>query len=197
MDDVLERIILDRLEGDGSLGEQVRALIIAAYRGTESLDAALEGEAPGNTKETNAAGPSARNPAYLQSVRVQGFRGVGPPATLPISTGPGLTLVVGRNGSGKSSFAEALELLLTGDNSRWSTRSAIWKEGWRNLHHADARIDADFVIEGAKGTAVVSREWSPDAKLEDAETASRCRARSVPTWRRWAGRGRSRPTDPF
>ena len=101
---------------------------------------------------------------------MQGFRGVGPPASLPITTGPGLTLVVGRNGSGKSSFAEALELLLTGDNSRWSTRSAIWKEGWRNLHQSDTRIDAEFVVEGAKGTTVVSREWKPDAKLEEADT---------------------------
>ena len=58
----------------------------------------------------------------------------------------------------------------TGDNSRWSTRSAIWKEGWRNLHQSDARIDAEFVVEGAKGTTVVSREWKPDAKLEEADT---------------------------
>ena len=51
---------------------------------------------------------------------------------------PGLTLVVGRNGSGKSSFADALELLLTGDNQRWSARRAkIWKDGGRNLHTPD------------------------------------------------------------
>ena len=96
--------------------------------------------------------------------------GVGPAATLEISPGPGLTLVVGRNGSGKSSFAEALELLLTGDNSRWSTRSAIWREGWRNLHHAEARIDAEFVLEGSKGKTSISRHWAQGAKLEEAET---------------------------
>jgi DNA repair exonuclease SbcCD ATPase subunit len=39
-----------------------------------------------------------------------------PATTLEVERGPGLTLVVGRNGSGKSSFAEALELLLTGDS---------------------------------------------------------------------------------
>jgi DNA repair exonuclease SbcCD ATPase subunit len=103
----------------------------------------------------------ARHPALLQSIRVEGFRGVGQAATLKISPGPGLTLIVGRNGSGKSSFAEALELLLTGDNSRWSTRSAIWREGWRNLHHADARIDAEFVLEGSKGkTSRRLKRWS-------------------------------------
>src|SRR6266508_1470423 len=170
MDDVLEGIILGRLDADDKLAERTRALVIGACRGAEALDATLEGKAPKPSKKAEAKAASARNPAYIQSIEVQGFRGVGPSASLQITTGPGLTLVVGRNGSGKSSFAEALELLLTGDNSRWSTRSAIWKEGWRNLHQSDARIDAEFVVEGAKGTTVVSREWKPDAKLEEADT---------------------------
>jgi DNA repair exonuclease SbcCD ATPase subunit len=170
MDDVLESIILGRLDADDKLAARTRALVIGACHGAGALDATLEGKALKPSKKAEAKAPSARNPAYIQSIEVQGFRGVGPPASLPITTGPGLTLVVGRNGSGKSSFAEALELLLTGDNSRWSTRSAIWKEGWRNLHQSDARIDAEFVVEGAKGTTVVSREWKPDAKLEEADT---------------------------
>ena len=81
-----------------------------------------------------APAPSPRI-AFLQSITVEGFRGIGPKATLDLTPGPGLTLVVGRNGSGKSSFAEALELLLTGDTYRWRDRSKIWRDGWRNLHH--------------------------------------------------------------
>ena len=51
--------------------------------------------------------------------------------------------LIGRNGSGKSSFAEALELLLTGDTYRWKKpRTAVWREGWRNLHHPKAAIEA-------------------------------------------------------
>jgi hypothetical protein len=69
----------------------------------------------------------------------QGFRGIGPPATLDLTPGPGLTLVVGRNGSGKSSFAEGLELPLTGDTYRWSQRSKVWRDGWRNLPSACGR----------------------------------------------------------
>src|ERR687898_1114360 len=171
MDDVLERIILGRLDADDKLADRTRALVIGACHGAEALDATLEGgKAPKPARKAEAKAPSVRNPAYIQLIEVQGFRGVGPPASLPITTGPGLTLVVGRNGSGKSSFAEALELLLTGDNSRWSTRSAIWKEGWRNLHHADARIDAEFVLEGSKGKTSISRRWASGAKLEEAET---------------------------
>jgi AAA domain len=53
--------------------------------------------------------------AYLSSITVEGFRGIGPESKLTVKEGPGLTLVVGRNGSGKSSFAEGLEVLLTGN----------------------------------------------------------------------------------
>jgi recombinational DNA repair ATPase RecF len=170
VEQVLQDIIRTRLDEEKKLREQARVMIAAACLGDEALAAALSGSVMTSEPRSRSRAGDRRHPALLQSVRVEGFRGVGPPATLEISPGPGLTLVVGRNGSGKSSFAEALELLLTGDNSRWSTRSAIWKEGWRNLHHADARIDAEFVLEGSKGTASISRHWASEAKLEEAET---------------------------
>lgn len=170
MEQAVEDIIQARLDEEKRLGERARVMVIAACRSSDALAAALGGEAIPSEARSRPQTLDGRHPALLQSIRVEGFRGVGPAATLEISPGPGLTLVVGRNGSGKSSFAEALELLLTGDNSRWSTRSAIWKEGWRNLHHADARIDAEFVLEGSKGKTSISRRWAPGAKLEEAET---------------------------
>ena len=95
---------------------------------------------------------------YLGALTVEGFRGVGEPAALPLNPGPGLTLVVGRNGSGKSSFAEAIEVLLTGDNRRWADRAAVWREGL--AEPAPRRRDiyecAAFVVEG-RGETVVER----------------------------------------
>src|SRR5690606_17972363 len=44
---------------------------------------------------------------FVRSITVNGFRGIGQQARLPIQPSLGLTLVVGRNGCGKSSFAEA------------------------------------------------------------------------------------------
>src|SRR5688572_13267881 len=120
MDQILERIILSRLDEDETLPEQTRVLVIAACRGEEQLAAALAGSLLTVVDEEATSSAVAQQPAYLQKVAVEGFRGIGPRTTLEISPGPVLTLVVGRNGSGKSSFAEALELLLTGNNSRWS-----------------------------------------------------------------------------
>ena len=78
-----------------------------------------------------------------------------------LQPGPGLTVVAGRNGSGKSSFAEALEVLLTGQLRRWEKLPAVWHQGWRSMHHPrQAQITAEFLVEGA-GPAVVQRSW-PD-----------------------------------
>ena len=102
---------------------------------------------------------------YLGAITVSGFRGIGPATTLPLHPGPGLTLVVGRNGSGKSSFAEGAEVLLTGTSLRWEGRTKAWKLGWRNLHQAaDASVAAELLVEGG-GPLVATRTWSADADL--------------------------------
>ena len=91
---------------------------------------------------------------------------------LELRPGPGLTLVVGRNGSGKSSFAEALEVLLTGDSLRWKERAAVWREGWRNLHHPTASLTATFLVEGEHGPCKMWRRWEPGAAFEAAEASA-------------------------
>ena len=172
--------------GDAALISQIRAradvdraldagaglLVLAALEGDEPLDRALADGAPIPSVRQPAAAASARASAaqaYLQSLTVQGFRGVGARSEMRVSPGPGLTLVVGRNGSGKSSFAEALELLLTDSNSRWATRSAVWRAGWRNLHWAGAvEVEAAFAIEGAPQPLIVRRGWAQDSATLEA-----------------------------
>lgn len=109
----------------------------------------------GEVREATAVEPPG---AYVTSITVEGFRGVGPATTLKLRTGPGLTLVVGRNGSGKSSFAEGLEYLLTGCNYRWEGRPKAWVAGWRNLHHEHVALGAELLVEG-QGALTVSRTW--------------------------------------
>ena len=112
----------------------------------------------GEPGETGGAAPQPG--LFLRAVRVRGFRGIGRESVLRIAPGPGLTLVVGRNGSGKSSFAEAVEIALTGANRRWEGRSAVWRAGWRNMHcDSTTRIAVDVVAEGAGEYSIV-REWS-------------------------------------
>ncbi|HUZ35920.1 MAG TPA: ATP-binding protein [Streptosporangiaceae bacterium] len=126
--------VFNRLAGD-DVPEQTATLVLAAYAGDGQLRAALAGDDPG----LPAPGDDCQariDPVYLESVTLAGFRGVGPQASLRLLPGPGLTLVVGRNGSGKSSFAEAAELCLTGNSPRWSEQSSVFREGWRNLHQA-------------------------------------------------------------
>jgi recombinational DNA repair ATPase RecF len=168
MDSTLQRLLWDRIDADPILGDEAGLLVMAAADGPDALQDALEGQ----TADQRMPLPIDAQPvepvgAYLGPITVEGFRGIGPTAVLPLQLGPGVTLVVGRNGSGKSSFAEALETLLTGDNRRWSDRSVIWREGWRNLHQPlPTQVSAELAIEGTPGRTTARRHWPPQAGLE-------------------------------
>lgn len=143
---------------DDQVPEEVAGLILDAMRRCAPEGGAGEGG--------QAAGPKR---VYLKLISVEGFRGIGPKATLHLTPGPGLTVITGRNGSGKSSFAEAAELALTGENKRWADRSSVWKEGWRNLHEPDpAAIAVQLTEDGEAGITTVTRDWAPGAALESA-----------------------------
>lgn len=158
-------VVRSRVDADSSLDTAAALLVLAALEGGEALDQALDGvpaaESPPAGTGAEPRDDSEPAGAYITSLEVEGFRGIGEPSALPLNAGPGLTLVVGRNGSGKSSFAEALEILVTGANSRWEQRSAVWKQGWRNLHWSGpVRIEAEFALEGEAGRVTIRREWS-------------------------------------
>ncbi|MEW2329446.1 AAA family ATPase [Micromonospora chersina] len=166
----LVELIFDRLAAD-RVADDTAEVVLAALSGEADLDAALAG-APTTLAPQRTAADEPREQIWLSSVTVAGFRGVGPERTLAIEPGPGLTVVVGRNGSGKSSFAEAIELTLTGDSARWADRNSVWRTGWRNLHAGDpCRIAVELRVDGVATPTRVVRSWRSEAELGDAEVA--------------------------
>jgi recombinational DNA repair ATPase RecF len=163
----------DRLLGrlaDSTLKKEAAELVLAACMGDDELAGALGGaavSAPSPSVGQNADPPR----LFLGDVTVEGFRGIAGSARLGLKPGPGITLVVGRNGSGKSSFADAAELALTGDSGRWAKKSKVWEDGWACLHHQGPRsIELKLVADGQKGQMTVRRTWSAEADLHDAKT---------------------------
>jgi energy-coupling factor transporter ATP-binding protein EcfA2 len=168
MDDVLLGIVLERLD-DSPLPEQATGLLLAALDSDKVLSAQLSAAA-GRSQLPALPAQRAASPvgAYLRSLTVSGFRGIGPPSILEVPPGPGLTLVLGRNGSGKSSFAEALEVLLTGTVLRWDLhKAAVWRDSWRCKHVlGSTEISADFLVEGT-GATVAVRGWPAGAGFDE------------------------------
>ncbi|MFE3319830.1 AAA family ATPase [Nocardia sp. NPDC059195] len=157
--DRIAEVVARELAADPAVEERVAECVLAALT-------AVDGD--------SAATDSGDSGVFLRSITVQGFRGIGPAATLRLNPGPGLTLVVGRNGSGKSSFAEAAEFALTGGNRRWDGRSTAWREGWRNLHEPDtARIDVELLTAGEQPQLSVATSWDASADLADAQWTER------------------------
>lgn len=163
-------IVVSRLSEAGP-DPGTEALVLAACEGPEVLEGVCGGATPPLHVLAASADEAEPPGTYLKSVTVEGFRGVGPPLRLDLAPGPGLTVIVGRNGSGKSSLAEATELVLTGDNRRWSGRPKVWSDDWRNLHHAErASVRAELSEEGQSGPTVVERSWQPGEALEKGQS---------------------------
>ena len=171
MNSTLRELLLTRLEGS-DLDAHARAEVTTA---TGPPDGATEQEAGTVVGEV-----------YLRSVEVEGFRGIGPAARLELPARPGLTVVVGRNGSGKSSFAEGLELLSTGVTKRWATRSKGWTSAWQCLHHSGpTRISAELVVAGQDQPVVLEQTWGRGVPYtDDADRAGVAAALAERGWDR-------------
>ncbi|MGF6883399.1 putative ATPase [Nocardia sp. GAS34] len=145
----LSDLVRRRLDDDPAITPEVAATVLAAL----------------GAEPDRWTGPGVDG-IFLRAIRVRGFRGIGPEAELRLEPGPGLTLVVGRNGSGKSSFAEAAELALTGVTRRWAGRAAVWREGWRNLHDGNTScIELELTTTGSDGPLHITRQWPADVDL--------------------------------
>src|SRR5918994_3502169 len=113
-------LVMAAADDDPTLDDDSRLLLLSVLTGDEELDAGLDSAtrasarpAVSDTDTSQAAG------AYLKSIKVAGFRGIGPEARLDLHPAPGLVVVAGRNGSGKSTFSEAVEVALTRTSYRW------------------------------------------------------------------------------
>lgn len=146
--------IEQRIDVDSTLDDAVGLLVLAALEGEDELDDYLHSGARvrrAGAQHGSEDAPSPATGAFLRSVQVTGFRGIGSSTTLALEPAPGLTVVAGRNGSGKSSIAEGLEMVLTGGTYRWKNKkSTQWSERWRNVHYdGEPEVTAELVEEGA------------------------------------------------
>ncbi|MFC4565216.1 AAA family ATPase [Nocardiopsis mangrovi] len=168
-DGAVGRAVLARL-AHSPLDASARRWVAAALLGDDALAACARGEdvplrPPGEApQDTGHPSDVPARRGYIGRIEVQGFRGIGRPTALEFPPGPGLTVIVGRNGSGKSSFAEAAEAALTGRNLRWDGMPAAWRDGWRNLHFDEhTRVSVQLHLAGEAAPLQVTRTWTGDS----------------------------------
>lgn len=166
-DDSLRNTVLHRADQDADLSEDARLVILAALDDDTDLGQVLGGAHTPAALRTPAPTPSSEPiGAYLKAIAVEGFRGIGTKVTLPLVPGPGLTVIAGRNGSGKSTLAEGLELALTGINSRWKDKAAVWSQNWRNLHAGEPAAIRIVLAEEGAGETTLGVDWAAGADVD-------------------------------
>ncbi|KQU58172.1 hypothetical protein ASG84_16140 [Rhodococcus sp. Leaf278] len=110
--------VLEANDADEKLSDDVKYLVRAALEGPSALQQLLDGISTPQAREVSDALGEEPVCAFLKQITVAGFSGIGPKATSALHPAPGITIVTGRNGSGESSFAEALEFAVTGSRYR-------------------------------------------------------------------------------
>lgn len=175
-DDHLKNYVLQRADEDAKLSEEAQLAVLAALEGADDLAEVLGEQATSQglieTLTAPVETPAQPVGAFISSIAVQGFRGIGPKVAVPLQPGPGLIVIAGRNGSGKSTLAEALEIALTRTNSRWKDKAAVWSQNWRNLHSGEPAEIRIGITEESPGTSVIGVDWpsGPDVAVTQLNT---------------------------
>lgn len=168
VDRPLVDVVIDAIDADAELSDEAKYFVLAALEGPTALQELLDGVSTPHVPEPSGS-QLLEEPvgAFLTSITVAGFRGIGPKAALELHPAPGITIVSGRNGSGKSSFAEALEFAITGSSYHWENKAKLWADTWRNLHQGDpCEVRVGLTIEVSEPT-VVGVDWTADAELKN------------------------------
>jgi len=129
MNSDLRRLVHDRLISEDLVAKNWSGLVLAACDGRDALDGILQ-NAKATAKAAEKATATTHAGAYLTSLTVEGW-----------GAGPGLTIVVGRNGSGSPASPR---------DSRGAKTAAI-----------EAKLD----LEGG-GQATVGSSWDAETGLE-------------------------------
>lgn len=157
--DLQDRII-NRLVETGVSNEPWALAIVAALDGEEQLTAFLDRAtkvAPPASRTADAASKRVEPPGvYVSSITVEGFRGVGPPATLKLTPGPGLSLVVGLRSADQGFAAFA------GTNTERSRERAKLMEQALQFHAKHK--SADCPVCGT--TPALSATWAAATRRE-------------------------------
>lgn len=92
----IESRVVDRLIATGKSDEPWALVVLAAMEGAEQLDAFLDKKtsiAPPQSADVAAAVVTEPPGAYVTSIAVEGFRGVGAAAALTLRPGPVISLL--------------------------------------------------------------------------------------------------------
>lgn len=165
--------IADQIEVS-SLPDEIGLIVLAALEGDDELAELLDAATvPKHAEADEVEATGSSGGAFLTEITVEGFRGIGAPTTVKLVPKPGLTVIAGRNGSGKSSLSEAVELALTGGTYRWKKKSSVeWRKRWRNLHHEQADIRVGMVEEVAGPFEIRSTWLDGEEKVEAHKTTT-------------------------
>ena len=183
--------MIDAIDADDDLSDEVRDYVLAALEGPTSLQELLDGISTPHAPRVSGRRDCRRACRCVPDVhRWAGFRGIGQKATLELHPALGITVVTGRTGSGKSNFAEALELAVTGESCRWKNKASLWADSWRNLHHGNpCEVRVGLTVDGSE-PMVVDVDWTADAELENCTTWMQAGKQgtapgSVDSWAEW------------
>lgn len=158
MSEPVIRLALDRLQEADGLSTDATALAAAALAGHDTLEvclATVPGAATPSAPDPSADSDTNSGEAFIERISLTGFRGVAPRLDVELRPAPGLVVVTGRNGSGKSSIAEAAEVALSGGSLR--AASPWWSEGLSNLHHdAGPEVEIALRLDGGDDVVITS-----------------------------------------